>query len=585
MLHRDCGAWRFEPAPLSTMNGLGTLLANAAFFYPLYWLAMFVVRAAPALLHVVLLGHRLLVFQFGPLWVQAACCPPGPFAVKADRGESSTLAMVLMPLVAVAIFILLRRRRLLAGIMIASLGQVAVIDPLFRLLFWDRYSPALVVSVLIYSAILLGGLLLVTSSATEGGYLGRLTAALAVFCLPLAILSAFFVRFGASSAEIAVVIGPAFALSAIAALRRTPDTIRAGGSFSWRRFATGVAASLILIGALKGSEAAHQRSEQAARLAFLATIPKPGAAAPYPKLFFQKGVNFTAEGPVGYDPQSVAPLLDELKTYGIDAIALVPYGFASRKEPIIGYGEGGMERSEDIEVIAALAHRRGMKVLLKPQLWTHGGFPGNIEFSEPRQRALWFAQYGKFLSYYAALANKIHADLFSVGVELSKMTPYEAQWRSLIALARGIYPGPLVYSATQGPEFETINFWDALDYIGLNEYYPLPDNLATADLLRRVEAVHDKFSRPVIFTEAGFPSFAHPNRAPWDETPRALVPSDQARCYDAVLTAFYSKPWFQGVYWWKVGTNGFGGLDDGSHTPWGKPAMDVVKHWYLHGGR
>ena len=51
---------------------------------------------------------------------------------------------------------------------------------------------------------------------------------------------------------------------------------------------------------------------------------------------------------------------------------------------------------------------------------------------------------------------------------------------------------------TQGPEFETIRFWDALDYIGLNEYYPLPDNLATADLVQTVAAIHEKFARPVI---------------------------------------------------------------------------------------
>ena len=31
--------------------------------------------------------------------------------------------------------------------------------------------------------------------------------------------------------------------------------------------------------------------------------------------------------------------------------------------------------------------------------------------------------------------------------------------------------------------------------------------------------------------------------------------------------------------------NGFGGPEDGSHTPWGKPAMDVVARWYLRGGR
>lgn len=309
------------------------------------------------------------------------------------------------------------------------------------------------------------------------------------------------------------------------------------------------------------------------------------ANAPYPKLFFQRGVNLTAEGPIGYDPQSILPLLDKLKSCGIDSIALVPYGFAGTKEPTVRYGGNSMERSEDIVALTALAHQRGIKVLLKPQLWCRSGFPGNLDFPDPRQRAQWFAEYRKFLEYYATLAARMHADIFSIGVELGKMTPYEAEWRALIARARALYPGPLVYSATQGPEFETIRFWDALDYIGLDEYYPLPDDLSTTSLVRTVETVQAKFARPVIFTEAGFPSYANPYRAPWDETPRALSPSDQARCYQAVLKAFYTKPWFQGVYWWKVGTDNFGGPSDGSHTPWGKPAMDVVQRWYLHGGR
>jgi len=351
-----------------------------------------------------------------------------------------------------------------------------------------------------------------------------------------------------------------------------------------RRLAAGLAVTIFFVGAIHAAQTARDRSRQAARTAFLSTLPKHAPSAPYPKIFFQRGVNFTAEGPVGYDPQSAAPLLDQLKTYGVDSIALVPYGFAETKQPAIHF-PGGMERTEDIEAIIALAHQRGMKVMLKPQLWARAGFPGNIDFPDPRQRAQWFVAYRKYLEYYAATAARSHADIFSVGVELGKMTPYEPEWRSLISRARELYPGPLVYSATQGPEFETIRFWDALDYIGLNEYYPIPDDLTTADLVRTVEAVQKKFARPVLFTEAGFCSYAHPNRAPWDETPRALAHADQARCYEAVLKAFYSKPWFQGVYWWRVGTDASGGPEDGSHTPWGKSAMDTVRHWYLKGGR
>ena len=193
--------------------------------------------------------------------------------------------------------------------------------------------------------------------------------------------------------------------------------------------------------------------------------------------------------------------------------------------------------------------------------------------------------YRQFLEFYANLAARMHADIFCVGVEFVQMSRYEAEWRKLIVRARRMYSGPLVYGATQGPEFEGIRFWDALDYIGLNNYYPLPDDLSTDAVVKKVALVQQKFSKPVIFPEAGFPSLKDPHREPWSEAPRALSVDDQARCYEAVLRAFYKKPWFQGVYWWKVGTNGRGGPQDGSHTPWGKPAMEVVARWYKQGGR
>jgi hypothetical protein len=300
--------------------------------------------------------------------------------------------------------------------------------------------------------------------------------------------------------------------------------------------------------------------------------------------FFQKGVNFTAEGPVGYSPAAAVGMLDQLRNDGVNAIALVPYGFCSKREPVIRFG-GGWESSESIEAVTALAHQRGIKVMLKPQLWAHGSFPGDIHFDSANDRDQWFRNYRAFLEFYARLAAKSHADIFCVGVEFVQMSRYEAEWRKLIGRARELYSGPLVYAATQGPEFEGVRFWDALDYIGLNNYYPLPDDLSADAVVRKVELVRQKFKKPVIFPEAGFPSLKDPHREPWSEAPRALSLTDQARCYEAVLRAFYKQPWFQGVYWWKVGTNGFGGPQDGSHTPWGKPAMEIVTRWYKDGGR
>jgi len=71
------------------------------------------------------------------------------------------------------------------------------------------------------------------------------------------------------------------------------------------------------------------------------------------------------------------------------------------------------------------------------------------------------------------------------------------------------------------------------------------------------------------------------NRHPWEDgNPGEGDPQLQARRYEAIFRAFYNQPWFEGMYWWKIGSNGFGGPGDTSLTPWGKPAMDVVKKWY-----
>lgn len=294
--------------------------------------------------------------------------------------------------------------------------------------------------------------------------------------------------------------------------------------------------------------------------------------------FVQKGVNFTAEGRGGYGAEGALEVLRELPKYGVNSIALVPYGMTRQGTASIRFG--GLERDEHIEKVAAHARSLGMKIMLKPQIWMPGGFIGDLDFSTPQERAAWFTQYRAFIGHHARLAARIRADIFCVGTELSKLSPDQAEWRRIIREVRAVYSGPLTYAAVQGPEFETLRFWDALDYIGLNNYYPLPDDLSTAAIVAKVEAVQKKFRKPVIFPEAGFASLEGPHREPWDETRRKLSMEDQARCYEAIYKAFWGKPWFKGIYWWKVGTNGFGGPADGSHTPWGKPAMEVVRRWY-----
>ena len=193
--------------------------------------------------------------------------------------------------------------------------------------------------------------------------------------------------------------------------------------------------------------------------------------------------------------------------------------------------------------------------------------------------------------HYARLAELYQVDLLVIGTELDGVTHHEAAWRSLIADVRRIYSGPITDAAHWGPDFEQLPFWDALDYIGLNMYYPLaaPGEMPRADsprlkeLVERIGNKARKYDKPLLFTEVGFPSSARAAAEPWKEDDAALDLELQERCYEVIFEAFYRQPWFAGLYWWKWPSHGNSIPYDGSYNPLGKPAADVLARWYGQG--
>ena len=101
--------------------------------------------------------------------------------------------------------------------------------------------------------------------------------------------------------------------------------------------------------------------------------------------------------------------------------------------------------------------------------------------------------------------------LFST--ELSR-TESRPEWRQLIAKVRTIYHGRILYAANFDA-FERTPFWDALDAIGIDAYFPLSGDRHASDralqggareVVARIDAVASKWKRPVILTELGYPS-------------------------------------------------------------------------------
>ncbi|MDZ7344702.1 MAG: hypothetical protein ONA90_09360, partial [candidate division KSB1 bacterium] len=88
-------------------------------------------------------------------------------------------------------------------------------------------------------------------------------------------------------------------------------------------------------------------------------------------------------------------------------------------------------------------------------------------------------------------------------------------WRDIFTKIRKIYGGRLTYAANWGHEFENVSFWEALDAIGLNCYYPLSNNPGANDgellkgaqaVARKIGEIAAKHNKPVIITEIGFAS-------------------------------------------------------------------------------
>jgi hypothetical protein len=555
--------------------------------YPAYWLTSFLLFAAPALSRVAFSAYTLTNLSVGVQGVSASSRPPVPAPVRRRSGGPS-IAVALCA--AVLLGLLARKHPVSAGLILAMIGAVGTPQFVLRMVFRNQWSAEDALRVLVYFAIVCAGLRFMLQGIRPEGYWRRIGILYASFVIPTAIVmttvGVLMFRRQVPYFYIPVLPAPAALgamLISVWPVRRRAENVY--GPITWRPAAAMIMVAVLIAAAGRTGAQAFERVRRDTVSAALAAVPPIPENLPYPKTFFQKGVNFTAESPGGYTSEGARQMLRTLSKHGVNAIALVPYGFSVQNSGRVGFGGGGLERDEGIEQLSRLAHQLNIKVLLKPQIWVQGGYPGDLEISSAEMRTQWFAQYLKFVEHYAQLAKRVHADMFCIGVEFQKLVQYESEWRKIIARTREIYPGPLVYAATQGPEFETIQFWDQLDYIGLNNYYPLPDDLSTTAVLQKIETVQKKFQKPVIFTEAGFASFQGSHREPWAEKRAPIAVADQARCYEAVLRAFYHKPWFQGIYWWKIGTDGHGGIEDGSLTPWGKPAMEVVARWYLQKGR
>ncbi len=310
---------------------------------------------------------------------------------------------------------------------------------------------------------------------------------------------------------------------------------------------------------------------------------------------FQRGVNLTNEAfqiHGGFLSETVDAALQEAASMDVDAVAIVPYApypFRDRAAPISAFRGPRKETDGGVLHTVLQARARGMRVLLKPQL--EGPWPGFIKMRDEASWEAFFHHYERLIVHYAMLAEFYQMDLLSVGVELVEATAgHENRWRDLIARVRQIFRGDLVYSANWGTEIEHIGFWDALDFIGIDAYFPLDGlgGLTVAHLSAAWNPHLDRIAiwrhrqglqQPVLFTELGYESARGAAATPWGvdrSRPTRVDLQLQADLYTAFFRGPYQRELLGGVFWWRWNPLGGGPLDSG-FAPNGKPTVEALR--------
>lgn len=310
---------------------------------------------------------------------------------------------------------------------------------------------------------------------------------------------------------------------------------------------------------------------------------------------FQKGMCFTT-----WDKDSMGSTLSDrslemLKNMGVEYVQINVTLYQDQVDSTT-IKATDLTPSEDsiIHAIRA-AHKLGLRVMLKPHIDpidTRNGscWRADIGFYDEESWGKWFTEYKRVMNRYAHIAQEQNVEIFCVGTELSFAAQKTDSWKEIIAGIRKIYSGKLTYAANWD-DYKNVGFWEDLDYIGIDAYFPLSyKKSATIDDIKEgwkkwkqeLEAWHATVQKPIIFTEIGYSSIPTAPAEPW-KTPEGgnADVETQANCYAAFFEMVWDSPWLAGVYWWKWSptTNG-GGVNNRQFTPLNKPAAKILEEKY-----
>ncbi len=237
---------------------------------------------------------------------------------------------------------------------------------------------------------------------------------------------------------------------------------------------------------------------------------------------------------------------------------------------------------------------RGIESMIKPQIWVRdGSFSGHIKMQSEADWLAFEQRYREFILPFAKLAQQEGVGVFCIGTELKDFVRARPNfWNKLIVEIREIYKGKLTYAANWDEYAET-PFWPALDYIGVDAYFPLTEvrdptaatlKAAWAPYVRDLKNMAMSCNKKVLFTEYGYRSVDYVGARPWriDRNQQPVNLEAQSRALENIVHEFWPQDWFAGGFVWKwfMHLESAGGPEDNRYTPQNKPAASVLARAY-----
>jgi Glycoside Hydrolase Family 113 len=278
--------------------------------------------------------------------------------------------------------------------------------------------------------------------------------------------------------------------------------------------------------------------------------------------------------------------------------AIMPFGFIKNlSHPEIVFNTDRQwfgETKEGVKQYAKTFQKKGIKIMLKPQIWVwRGEYTGFIEMTTEDNWNMLETSYSKFILEFAELAQEINAEIFCIGTELEKFIENRPKyWKNLIVEIKKIYKGKLTYAANWD-EFKRTPFWNELDYMGIDAYFPISDGKTpTIEDCKQgwkphkeaIKKLFNKHSKPILFTEFGYRSVDYTGKEPWksDRNMTKVNLEAQTNATQALFEAFWNEDWFAGGFVWKWYHNHekSGGQNNTRFTPQNKPVEVVIKSYY-----